>query len=174
MATDTCIGRSKFSSVVIVPELRKQADPVVQLIAHNTADLEWPPQPNGSEHIALSYQIRYKKSNIAAPFRKIDAGFHTRWRLEKLQPETTYSVNVAAVFAGKEEIRCAPSELIQFTTLKKRFAYKMIERWQKMGSRNDLDLYTIPLKKLAGSATSNAIERYVFSEIKEECNTSSY
>ena len=173
VATDTCVGRSKFSSVVIVPELRKQADPVVQLIAHNTADLEWPPQPNGSEHIALSYQIRYKKSNIAAPFRKIDAGFHTRWRLEKLQPETTYSVNVAAVFAGKEEIRCAPSELIQFTTLKKRFAYKMVERWQKMGSRNDLDLYTIPLKKLAGSATSNAIERYVFSEIKEECNTSS-
>ena len=173
VATDTFVGRSKFSSVVIVPELRKQADPVVQLIAHNTADLEWPPQPNGSEHTALSYQIRYKKSNIAAPFRKIDAGFHTRWRLEKLQPETTYSVNVTAVFAGKEEIRCAPSELIQFTTLKKRFAYKMVERWQKMGSRNDLDLYTIPLKKLTGPATSNAIERYVFSEIKEECNTSS-
>ena len=166
VATHTCVGRSKFSPIFFVPELLKQAEPVVTTLTHSTANLEWPLL---STNRSVFYQIRYKETHLAGNFAQLDVGIQNYWRLKELNPETTYSVNVAAVFPGAEdEIRCAPSESIQFTTLKKRFASKLVERCKKMGSRNDLDLYVVPLSKVAESAASTTIEQYMFSEANDD------
>ena len=164
VAVDTLFGRSKFSPVIQVPELLQQAKPVVKQITHNTVELEWPPQPNG----AISYHLRCKESQLAGPFTQEDIDTPTCW-LEGLLPETTYTVCIVAVFPDGQEMRCAPSESIQFTTLKKCFAQNMMARCQKIGSHNDLDLYAVPLD---GPTTSNNVERYVFNEANESFTSS--
>ena len=157
VAVDTCFGRSKFSPVIQVPELLQQAAPILKKLSPNTVKLEWSPQLKG----ATSYQIQCKETQVEEPFGIFDAGINTECHLEELKPDTNYTANVVAVFPDGQEMRCAPSEFIQFTTPKKSFAHSMMKRSRKIGRQNDLDLYAVPLD---GPTTSNNIERYVINE----------
>ena len=75
---------------------------------------------------------RYKNTQTKANFPNLDSTFDTKFRLEELQPETTYLVNVVAVFAGGEKlIWCATSASIQFTITRKRYAHKRVGIFQK-------------------------------------------
>lgn len=161
VAMDTCIGLSKFSSIVVVPEVRKQSRPVIKRVTESTADLEWTPQPNGADNRQFTYQIRCCRMNALSPpnIYKLDAGVETKFGIKQLQPKTTYTVNVVPNSGGQE--KCMPSESIQFTTLKIRFAKKMVDGRCKIASRNDLDLYAVPMKKSTGCNSS--FERYFFS-----------
>ena len=123
--------------------------------------MEWKP-PSG-DHRSLRYRINcWKKDGepLATDQRPITEYDWTSYRLEDLQPETTYCVNIVTS-SNSEWTDSNPSQTIEFTTGKKiRIAERIVGRTEKISMQNGLELYQIPLTKVTGRCKT--AERFVF------------
>ena len=82
------------------------------------------------------------------------------YRLEDLQPETTYCVNIVTSSIC-EWTDSQPSKTIEFTTGENiRIAERIVGRSKKIGVENGLNLYQVPLTKTARRC--KMAERFVF------------
>ena len=78
----------------------------------------------------------------------------TSYRLEDLQPETTYCVNIVSS-SIYEWTDSKPSKTIEFTTGKNiRVAERIVKRSKKINVENGWNLYQVPLSKVAGQCTT--------------------
>ena len=170
VAVDTCFGRSKFSPVIQVPELLQQAVPLVKQITHNTVNLEWPPHPND----ATSYQIQFKKSQLDEPFAIFECGIQSECRLKKLEPDTNYTVCIVPVFADGQEIICAPSELIQFTTLKECFAENLKARCKQILKAEAINRAIMEGKAVIDAREIPVIDEHEHASKKASCFFSTF
>ena len=125
----------------------------VEFQTQTTAELVWKPSAG-----CFSYFIRcWPNGQGPAQEVKTDST-QTSCRLEQLRPATCYSVNMVAVSEDGQE--SAPSETATFTTQSEqvRFAEVVLRRCKKIGSRNGMDLYGVPLVRSSGATA----ERYTF------------
>ena len=78
----------------------------------------------------------------------------TSYRLEDLQPEMTYCVNIVSS-SIYEWTDSKPSKTIEFTTGKNiRVAERIVKRSKKINVENGWNLYQVPLSKVAGQCTT--------------------
>ena len=126
--------------------------------------MNWSPsrrsKPPGKNR--FSYRVHYWLSDQdPSTAHELDV-METHCRIEQLEPESSYSVNIVAT-DGQET--SDPSQTIEITTLddQVRFAETIVKRCDKTGTRNGMDLYAVPLKKSGGSKSA---ERYVFGQPK--------
>ena len=125
-----------------------------------TVELKWKP-PSGDNR-GLRYRINCWKKDV----EPLSADEHvteydwTSYRLEDLQPDTTYCVNIMSSSIC-EWTDSNPSQIIEFTTGKNiRIAERIVRRTEKIGMENGLNLYQVPLTKVAGRCTT--AERFGF------------
>ncbi|KAI9550834.1 hypothetical protein GHT06_005415 [Daphnia sinensis] len=127
----------------------------VELITQTTAELGWSRPSNGTRNI--SYRVRYwisdEDETTCQKFETASSGC----RLQELEPETTYFVNVVALSNDEQS---QPSKTVELTTQIKevRFAETIVKRCKKIGNRNGMDLFGVPLVKSSGATA----ERFVF------------
>ncbi len=83
-------------------------------VTQTTANLVWTPSPNDATSVAVSHKIRYWRNGQRSSVHVcVDSG-ETRFRLEDLQPGSTYSINIVVTSEDGQE--SAPSEIVEFTT----------------------------------------------------------
>ncbi|XP_057377823.1 uncharacterized protein LOC130699592 [Daphnia carinata] len=150
---------SRSSTRNVTTTLKPPTNVEVETVTQSTAELGWIDTVNKS----VSYRVRYwqyGQDETQAEELEIAVG-ETSCRLERLQPETTYSVKIVAVSKGGREMS-EPSETINLKTVHKhvRFALTMCKRGIKVAERNGLDLLAVPLKK--SSRSNRTVERFVF------------
>ncbi len=103
--------RGKRTEVVLLPPTQLFVD----LVTQTTAELTWMPSPiSCSASVAFSYIIRCWPSGQSLPVLVGVDSTRSSFRLEDLQPGSTYSINIVATSEDKQE--SAPSENIEFTT----------------------------------------------------------
>ncbi len=90
----------------------------------------------------------------------------TSCRLEDLQPGTAYSFNI--VVKSEDGQESPPSATIDFTTERHeiRFAEMIQRKCNRIGNRNGMDLYGVPLVKSSGTT----VERYTFGKADNKQN----
>ena len=178
VAADTCVGRSDFSDVIDTEFVKEEtgdicgccpkvnstvvllppADLKLEFVTHNTVKLKWTPPPVG-DLCCLSYLVRcWKKGDDPSATNEQKIGFEsTNFSLNDREPETTYLLNISTIVEDYSKIG-EPSETLEFTTTKKmRFAEKFVSQCQKIGNENNLDLYAVPLTKVANSQLPNIL-----------------
>ena len=122
--------------------------------------MEWKP-PSGDHH-SLRYRINCweKDGEPLATDEYVTEYDWISYHLEDLQPETTYSVNIVTSSIC-EWTDSQPSKTIEFTTGKNiRIAERIVGWTEKINVENGLELYQIPLTKVAGRCTT--AERFAF------------
>uniref|UniRef100_A0A0P5JII0 Uncharacterized protein n=1 Tax=Daphnia magna TaxID=35525 RepID=A0A0P5JII0_9CRUS len=136
--------------------LDSPTDLEVELVTQTTAELAWSRPSTGARNI--SYRVRYWKSDEDDTTCQEIESPSSGCRLKKLEPETTYLVNVVAV---SNDGQSEPSVTVEVNTQiqEVRFAETIVKRCKKIGSRNGMDLFGVPLVKSSGAKTS---ERFVF------------
>ena len=140
--------------------LKAPAGLEVELVTQSTVELSWSKLPRKNR---FSYRVHYWLSDQdSSAAHELDVGMETNCRIEHLEPESAYSVNIVATDGHETS---DPSDTIQITTLddQVRFAETIVKRCKKSGTRNGMDLYAVPLKKSGGSKSA---ERYVFGQPK--------
>ena len=112
--------------------------------------MEWkPPSKEHCTHRSLRYRISCweKENEPLATDEHVTEYDGTSYRLEDLQPETTYCVNI--VSSSTKELCSNHSETIEFTTGKEiRTAERIVERTEMISVEIGLNLYQIPITKL--------------------------
>ncbi|XP_046463234.1 uncharacterized protein LOC124209332 [Daphnia pulex] len=142
--------------------LQPPSDPQVEWVTQTTAELTWSRPSKGSGKVNFSYQVRYllKNDEDDSAYQQLDVpSTETGCRLENLEPETTYFINI---FAVSDEEMSAPSQTVELTTKSEevRFAETILNKCKKIGSRNGMDLFAVPLTKTTGYRTT--ADRFVF------------
>ncbi|EFX64709.1 hypothetical protein DAPPUDRAFT_333912 [Daphnia pulex] len=139
----------------------------VKMVTQNTALIGWNLPSCGNPNQRFSYRIRYwsngqdvsTSENLEIPSSELSC------RLEQLQSQTTYSVNIVAVSNDGQEIS-APSNEVHLTTLASsegRFAERIAKNCKRIGKRNGMDVLNVPLIKCnAGQSTSG--QRFAFNK----------
>ncbi|KAI9550852.1 hypothetical protein GHT06_004662 [Daphnia sinensis] len=154
LKTTNGTAEPRASNGTITP-LDPPTDLEVELVTQTTAELGWSRPSNGTRNI--SYRVRYWKSDedetTCQKFETASSGC----RLQELEPETTYFVNVVALSNDEQS---QPSKTVELTTQIKevRFAETIVKRCKKIGNRNGMDLFGVPLVKSSGATA----ERFVF------------
>ncbi|KAI9556597.1 hypothetical protein GHT06_016387 [Daphnia sinensis] len=129
-------------------------------IEEEGSNMPWNQQ---TQKCSVSYRVRYwqyGQDESQANEKDVAVG-ESSCRLEGLQPETTYCVNIVAVSNGGREMS-EPSETVNLKTVHQqvRFAKTMAKRCNKIGVRNGMDLLAVPL---AQSPRSNSTaNRFIF------------
>ena len=175
IAADTCIGRSDYSDVIDTSVsdadssqtkennrvvLQPPNDLNVKSITGTTVELEWKP-PSGDHH-SLRYRINCweKDGEPLATDEYVTEYDWISYHLEDLQPEMTYSVNIVTSSIC-EWTDSQPSKTIEFTTGKNiRIAERIVGRTEKISVENRLNVYQVPLTKVAGRCKT--AERFGF------------
>ncbi|XP_057374125.1 uncharacterized protein LOC130695026 isoform X2 [Daphnia carinata] len=157
--TAASLQTNRSSTQNVRPVLKPPTDVEVETVTPSTAELGW----TGTRNKGVSYRVRYwqygQDESQASELQIADG--ETGCRLERLQPETTYCVNIVAVSNGGQEMS-EPSETVNLMTVQEhvRFAETMAKRFKPIGVRNGIELLPVPLAK---STRSNSIvERFVF------------
>ena len=166
VAMDTCIGRSEYSSMLLVPKVRNQRRPNVKSVTQTTAELEWPSQPCYVKNRPFSYRIWYWKNTEDSQIDETDAGLATSYQLKDLTPATSYSVRIVAVSNDGLE-SSAPSEIVEFSTLKVRFCENVAKECRVLRHDDGLDFLVVPLTKPA-SCDIDSVDRFVFGVEKDD------
>ena len=141
----------------------------VKSMTGTTVELKWKP-PSGDNR-GLRYRINCWKKDV----EPLSADEHvteydwTSYRLEDLQPDTTYCANIMSSSIC-EWTDSNPSQIIEFTTGKNiRIAERIVRRTERIRVENGLNFYQIPLSKVAWRCKT--AERFAF-EAKGEINKS--
>jgi hypothetical protein len=130
------------------------------LVTQSTAELSWS-NPVGAGNSILTYRVHYwRDGQSSSSAHELDVS-DTGCRLQELRPTTTYFVNVVAISRGGQEVS-AHSQTVQFTTQVQevRLAETIVRRCEKIGNRNGMDLFAVPLTKSYGSRTT--ADRFAF------------
>ena len=154
VAKKTAVAKRK--KIVLLPPTQLELD----FVTHNTAGLSWTASKSSARKDSkFSYSVRYITTGSRAHDLTVDSKT-TSCRLEQLQLGTSYSASIVAISEDGQER--ASSDALEFTTLKReiRFAENLLTKCQKIGNRNGMDLYGVPLVKSTGS------ERYSFGKQK--------
>jgi hypothetical protein len=145
-------------------QLQPPSDPQVECVTQTTAELSWSRPSKAIGKPQFSYQVRYllKNDEDDSSYQQLDVpSTETGCRLENLEQETTYFINIFAVSDDGQEIS-APSQTVEFTTKSEevRFAETILNKCKKIGSQNGMDMFAVPLRKTTGYRTT--ADRFVF------------
>ena len=159
VAAETVIGRSDFSdtftssqddedSSVAKKKLKKEevvlpcpANLKVKSVIGTTVELEWTPSPQAESHRVVYWK---EGENPSTAKEKKPFSCDTSCWLEDLEPETTYQFQVTARYESQETSQ--PSETFEYTTNKEvRLVELLVDKCEKTGNENGLDLYQLPL-----------------------------
>lgn len=153
-ATGTGSGANQDSS------LRPPTFLEVELVTQNTAELVW--TPSVVKKIRFYCRVQYwqdGQDSSSARHLHVESK-EIGCRLELLQPDTTYFVNIVVVSNEMRETS-QPSKIVSFTTAKGiRFSEAMANLCEKIRNRNGMDLYPVPLTKTSNPGAM--VERFVF------------
>ncbi len=144
--------------------LKPPSDLQVEWVTQTTAELTWSrPSKGMGNKPNFSYQVRYwKNEEEDSEYQQMDLSpTETGCRLENLDPETMYFINIVAVSDDGQETS-DPTQTLQLTTQAEeiRFAETIVKRCKKIGNRNGMDLFAVPLIKSSGSRTT--ADRFTF------------
>ncbi|KZS05914.1 Uncharacterized protein APZ42_030908 [Daphnia magna] len=130
------------------------------MVGQSTAELRWKATSAGNE---VFYRVLYwqageddsSANELKVPFNQ------SVCQLENLQPETTYRVHIVTVSNDGGQTS-APSECAYLTTIQQdaRFAEKLVKSCSKIGVRNGMDLFAVPLVK--SFELNSTVERFSF------------
>jgi energy-coupling factor transporter ATP-binding protein EcfA2 len=139
--------------------LQPPTDIEVELVTQSTAEIGWKNSGVGSQR--YTYRIRYWQNGQDAADELDIPSNESSCRLEQLEPETTYFVNIVVVSDDLQEIS-APSDEVSLTTLAEevRFAETIVKHCRTIGNQNGMDLFAIPLTKVTGSRST--ADRFAF------------
>ena len=131
----------------------------IDLVTQSTAEVSW--LKLGAGRTRITYRVRYWEDGRDNAPEELEVYDETGCRIENLQPETTYCVEIVAVSSDGQQMS-VPSEILSLTTSNRRdrFAEMIVKRCKKIKNQNGLDLYAVPLTKTAGKGTT--AERFVF------------
>ncbi|KAK4015789.1 hypothetical protein OUZ56_030760 [Daphnia magna] len=142
------------------PDLTPPTDVKVGMVGQSTAELRWKATSAGNE---VFYRVLYwqageddsSANELKVPFNESGC------QLENLQPETTYRVHIVTVSNDGGQTS-APSECAYLTTIQQdaRFAKILVKRCSKIGVRNGMDLFAVPL--VESSELNSTVERFSF------------
>ena len=142
----------------------------VELVTQTTVELSWSSPslvPCNVGRNQFSFHVRYWPNGQDASSAKLlkVSLKETFCRLDQLQPETAYSVNIV-VDSDDGKKTSASSKTASFTTLAKgvRFAEMLVKKCAKNVGRDEMDVYSVPLTK-TGNRSGNgpsSVERYIF------------
>ncbi|KAI9556599.1 hypothetical protein GHT06_016389 [Daphnia sinensis] len=157
------VSQPPAESKAVPPELAPPADIKVGEVTQYTAELRWKRTGAGTQ---VSYRVLYwgageddsSANALEVPFNESGC------RLENLQPETMYRVHIVTV-SNDGGHASVPSEDVILTTLKQdvRFAEILVKRCTKIGVRNGMDLFAVPLVK--SSELNSTVERFSFGHV---------
>ena len=182
VAADTCIGRSEFSDAVaignvidpIIPPIRPSVVTTIvhpptaiemEVVTQSTAEISWHESTGGQNR--FSYLVRYWVDGQEDLAAELNVDNETFCRLESLQSETSYSVQIIAVSSDGQQ-KSEPSEIINLTTpanQQVRFAEMIVKQCRKINNRNGMDMYSVPLVK--SSQSGSKVERFAFGKSKK-------